>query len=95
MTVDKHYMRIFSIHQKARSHSYLNIGWMAFTACLTLYFAKYLFLVEQDVSCIAAKRKEMFQQSDEIQYKFKRFDSVSDISIDEVSDFESIQDVSS
>ena len=49
LEIDKHYMRIFKIHEKARSHSYANFIWMCFTAYMTFHFSKYLFFEESNV----------------------------------------------
>ena len=50
---DKHYEKVYRLHCKSRTHSYVNIGWMIITGFATIYFGFYLFLVETDVKCIA------------------------------------------
>ena len=56
MKPDKHYLRIYHTHCRARTHSYVNLCWTIFTGMLSLYFGLYLFKKERDLQCIAAKK---------------------------------------
>lgn len=67
---DKHYMKIYNLHKKVRTHSYVNIGWMLFCLSLTFYFAYYLFIVESDVKCKVVHIQN--QNSNATKYLFYR-----------------------
>ena len=83
---DIHYEKIYKLHCKTRTHSYINIGWMMITGFATVYFGYYLFLIETDVKCIAV-RIDPFTKS------FLRFSSMEEAASYDQPIF-SIQDVS-
>ena len=83
---DKHYEKVFRLHCKTRTHSYVNIGWMLITGFATIYFGYYLFYVETDVKCIAVG-------IDPLNKEFIRFNTMKEVLAYEQPIF-SIQDVS-
>ena len=97
-TPDKHYLRIYNTHLRARTHSYVNIAWTLFTFMLSIYFGTYLFLRESSLTCIAAKKNPTYLPVDldlPIHHKFDRISSLSSLSVETLSQYEYIQDVSS
>lgn len=68
---DRHWEKVYRIHQKARTHSYVNICWMIFCGTATLYFTRIWLFVEPDVKCISARL-----MSEQNGVRFLRFDSV-------------------
>lgn len=79
---DPHYQRIFAMHQKARSHSYVNICWTACCLLLSVYFGYYYFCVETNVKCIAMRNPEfnsLPQEGISLHGKFLKFESEEEL----------------
>lgn len=70
------------MHQKARAHSYVNIGWTICCLILTAYFGYFYLFVETDISCIALVNPEFTnlpQEGISKQSMFLRFEKMEDM----------------
>ena len=68
---DLHWKKVYKMHLKARTHSYVNSAWMVFCVGVFVYFANIKYNVEIDVKCIAVRDIEDSS-------KFVRYASVED-----------------
>ena len=50
-TADKQWKRVYLMHQRARTHSYVNLLWLLFSLASFLYFLKIKYFVEYGVKC--------------------------------------------